>query len=365
MKCSITAALALAVAGLGASVAGLASQEAGRKPALGKDRYGDPLPEGTVARLGSARFWSDCGWVHAVSFASGGKRLVTFGRDRKVRVWDVANGKELRSFNGAGYLRFVPAPVLPVPISPDGKRVAFRGLDGGNLDDRIHVHDPDSGEEIADFKVGTLVYPFAFSPDGKALAAVAVDAPGVAAGAVVVYEIPGGKERAHLELAREGTAAVAFSPDGKTLAVAATEKGIALWDVEERKKTVRLPGHEAPQLDVAFSDDGKTLISAGRDQKVRTWDPSTGKETSAFDVGRTDRAFFSGGGRMVSVVGPDNSLVVWDVASGKKLRAWPGQPPQHGLAQADVFLSARFSPPGASWDRATYPSFSGTSNGLR
>ena len=58
----------------------------------------------------------------AVAFDSDGKRFVSGGADRLVKVWDV-QGKELNSFKGHR------AVVTAVAFAPDGKSVASGGAD--------------------------------------------------------------------------------------------------------------------------------------------------------------------------------------------------------------------------------------------
>src|SRR4051794_12428440 len=61
------------------------------------DRYGDPLPEGAVARLGSVRFHHP-GGIQSLAFAPDGKTLVTAGpcnQGRACILWETATGKEL------------------------------------------------------------------------------------------------------------------------------------------------------------------------------------------------------------------------------------------------------------------------------
>ena len=56
-----------------------------------------PLPDGAIARMGSTLLRHG----DAVSFAAytpDGKALVTAGRDKMVRLWDLATEREIRSF---------------------------------------------------------------------------------------------------------------------------------------------------------------------------------------------------------------------------------------------------------------------------
>src|SRR5688572_29342896 len=61
------------------------------------DTYGDPLPDGAIARLGTIRL-RHCETVSFVRFAPDGKRLFSRGRDNAICIWDVATGREIRRF---------------------------------------------------------------------------------------------------------------------------------------------------------------------------------------------------------------------------------------------------------------------------
>lgn len=58
----------------------------------GADRYGDPLPDGAVARLGTVRFRHEPEII-AMRFSNDGTAVQTVGYDRTVRSWDVKTGE--------------------------------------------------------------------------------------------------------------------------------------------------------------------------------------------------------------------------------------------------------------------------------
>src|SRR5262245_892153 len=73
------------------------AQAAGGKSAL-TDLYGDPLPPGALARLGTLRLRMKDG-AGAIALSPDGKAVAAAGHDA-VRLWDAATGKEVRRFEG-------------------------------------------------------------------------------------------------------------------------------------------------------------------------------------------------------------------------------------------------------------------------
>src|SRR5438876_8554252 len=68
-----------------------APPERGPMPHL-VDLYGDPLPEGAVARLGSVRLRHP--GLKDFAFLPDGKTAVTVGQDQMARWWDLKSGKQ-------------------------------------------------------------------------------------------------------------------------------------------------------------------------------------------------------------------------------------------------------------------------------
>jgi hypothetical protein len=100
----------------------VADARGAQPPPQGKNRadlYGDPLPEGVLVRLGTARLRHGNGM--SLAFAPDGKTILTSGTDRTIRYWDVASGRQLRE----QLLPDGPSAFAPV-LSPDGRLAAYQ-----------------------------------------------------------------------------------------------------------------------------------------------------------------------------------------------------------------------------------------------
>jgi WD40 repeat protein len=144
---------------------GLAALLSGASAAAGAPRtdfFGDPLPEGTLARLGTVRFRH--GYLSTgVAFSPDGKLLASNGAcGRGLCLWDAATGREVRRLeqsNPGGFLL-----VFSLTFSPDGKTLASAHGGIGRL------HDVASGRELWRVPSQKDVHSIAIAPDGRLLA---------------------------------------------------------------------------------------------------------------------------------------------------------------------------------------------------
>src|SRR5262249_42029692 len=144
--------------------------------------------------------------VSSAAFSQDGKQLASVGKT--VKVWDVASGKELRTFARE---EIRGAMLGKVAFSPDGKRLACSSvLPGASVSQNgtVKVWDLASGKEVFALK-GPTGY-FAFSPDGKRLASGSH-----MSGMVKVWELTHGQEVFTL---RGPTGPLAFSHDSTRVA---------------------------------------------------------------------------------------------------------------------------------------------------
>jgi RNA polymerase sigma factor (sigma-70 family) len=329
-----------------------------REKAERKDAFGDPLPSGALARLGTIRFRQTQN-VSDIAYSPDGKILAGVDTDM-VCLWDTATGKELRRLKG-GTLGHGLA------FSHDGKILATA------TGRTIFYWDPVTGKQLRQLSVpgpGGPIHSLVFSPDGKTLAGRTQDNTvrlSEAATGKVLHEWPGPPNVM--------PSSVSFSPDSRTLAIACqNENDIHLYDTTTGKEVHRLIGPPKGQYVqsaycVAFSPSGKTLVSSARDNILRFWNADTGKEIRqvkhasfsfapklAFspdgailatggenvdlreaatgkllrvcerdDDGHIESLIFSPDGKTVAAARSNSqALSLWDVASGKKHLVFAG-----------------------------------------
>ncbi len=346
------------------------------------DLYGDPLPPGAVARLGSLRLYHgqqvqhvtlspDGKWV--VSTAQDGNRLwgAATGRERPLRtelrqaavfatrdklvavakqnldvqLWDVLADKKVGALLPAAQVGQLPETLhlfspfgSPLALSPDGGALVIcnTGPGGGTV---LRFCDVAAGrveEPVAVKEGGVGAMRLVFSDDGKTLVLQCNDS------TVHVWDVAGRREKVASPAAPgDFGGAVALSPDGETLATAPfAGKRVRLWDtrtLKERPALLKQPNEFVGP--VGFSPDGKQLVVAySHGPTVRVWDLAARKEARRFR-GKSSQVFytaFSADGKYLAG-GDGEGVTFWDAATGKF---------RHDFGHTYMVDSVHFSPDG-------------------
>jgi RNA polymerase sigma factor (sigma-70 family) len=353
------------------------------------DRYGDPLPPGALARLGTVRWRNANNGRTSILFTRDGKGLITASRS-PAYLWEIPTGKLLRQF---GDLSRQPFEVAA--LSPDGRILAGGGKG-------LRLWDLATGKLLVEGKGerDEVIECLAFSPDGKKIASAGTTSPlrlwdaatgrpqWVESSAVkgrisalafdresktlaafdehglsLVDAATGKGESRRWNMKRDYPLHAAFAPDGRTLAVAfppiirpkKLDGIVCLVDVATLKEVRQLApekeggGGDAFQS-LAIAPSGKVLATTNGRGAVRLWDTDTGKELRRCQGGRiiASALAFSADGKMLA--GLDGGVVrMWETASGKEVSLSGGEGHRKGVS-AVAFTSDGRTLISRGWD---------------
>ncbi len=142
----------------------------------------------------------------------------------------------------------------------------------------------------------------------------------------------------------------AFSPDGKTLATGGWSNRLSFRDADSGQETRGVMvepdavqrGQGVTIDSLSYSPDGKILATTHHDGLIRFWDPASAKVTKLLR-GHEEPVWvvrFSRDGKWAVSGSVDNTVRVWDVASGMEVLTLAGQ---------DAWIhEVQFSPDGKS-----------------
>ncbi|MBI5197348.1 MAG: WD40 repeat domain-containing protein, partial [Nitrospirae bacterium] len=204
------------------------------------------------------------GEVLSLLFSPDGRHLAV-GGFRRVGVWDAATGE--RRWVREGH----QDDVLAMAFSPDGKNLAT----GSRGTDRtLRVWDRLSGEEVRSLKIDTAyadqTRTLTWSPDGKTLAYAGLD------GGIRLWEMETGRPIAMLREEGHLPVSLVYSPKGRFLTSGGSEGGILLWDSDAGKVVGRTRiGSDVRAM--TYNKDGKLLTVLGADGVLRRVDTTSGE----------------------------------------------------------------------------------------
>lgn len=345
------------------------------------DAFGDPLPEGAVARLGTTRYRTPPSINFATCLSPDGKLIAAPGDAGGIRLLDAADGKEVRRIEcSAIALAFSPdgsllsmdqqASIVRVwnattgeqvrqfavkpncrrafVFSGDGKVVGMRPDGIADVKALISLYDI-GGKEIGTFEpVHGPNVRFVLSGDGKRMASWGWANPTGRTEeevkrlnqTVQVWDVAAGKELRKIDVGGSVVFAADLSPDGKILAVTSLAGVLQLWDVTEGKLLRTFAGRPVGGSDMSltFAADGKTVYVANWDGSLQAWEVESGRRLSLPEGpgGRLCTLAAPAGGKAVACYQKGQSVTLWEPVSGKTL----GSPAGHAVGVAAVEFSA-------------------------
>ncbi|MDJ0696226.1 WD40 repeat domain-containing protein [Mastigocoleus sp. MO_188.B34] len=296
-------------------------------------------------------FSQSLGSIFSVAFSPDQKILATGGMDGQIRLWDIADGRQILAWQAHGdWIRCVA-------FSPDGNLIASCGNDRavkiwdsqtakclkifrGHTDwvwsvyfvwgKRLVVSaSSDRTAKIWSLDLGACVYTFqepdrevwsvAFSNDGKTLATGSADS-------VKLWNIWTNQCLKTFDENSKRIRTLAFSPDCKTLVGSSDNQSIKTWDVKtgECLQSVKTAPTGAIWA-VKFSPGGDTVISCGTDKiqlwNLESWEP----QITLHEPHHRIRSLAYSPDKKIIAVGSDDQLVrLWDTQTGEAIKTFQG-----------------------------------------
>jgi WD40 repeat protein len=329
-------ALTAVLLSLGMAACVTEAVRAQRTPA--RDRYGDPLPDGALARLGTLR-WRHGGVTGFVAFLPDGKSILSASDDQVFHLWDYPSGKKLRQF-GPGTRkpsRFTRRPLelsyatgLPVALSPDGQTLACSFERGELL-----LFDTATGEKLAALKPPGDVSKLQFSPDGRCLAFRDLQ------GWLSIWDWANRKEIVRRPINVQeiicDTSVLTYSPDGKLLATVLSDEDAGGDIVSTIKLLDPLTGKDVGAIKAATKDALVTALVISPDSKLLAYTTDADARTCLLDIATRNELrwiqnpqshsgpllFAPDGKSLFTLSWLGAELQEWEVRTGKKLRRFP------------------------------------------
>jgi WD40 repeat protein len=314
------------------------------------DRWLDPLPRSVAGPIltlpgakrvmqigndGVLRFF-DLGTLKALPTTEGfegnvfaypspdGRRLLTSSDDHSGERFDLfeADGKRLWSLRNSAYFYPVWRPDCSEIAFLGGTKIEFRDSTTSNAKRTIRA-----SKKKDDFMYGSYT-----ETGGKLIAVLNYGE------TIATYDTTSGKR---ISLAHaEPHSTVSLSPEGRTAVINASRKGIALFDLKEKRYSSTWIVPDTISADSwlpapIFSADGSYLLTWDLQTDENTMvqsvvailrDPVTLGRRSSFRLEHKEPFHYalSPDSLWLAISAIDGNLLLWDVALGKKLGEWKG-----------------------------------------
>lgn len=242
-------------------------------------------------------------------FSGDEHRIVSYAKDRTLKIWDASNAQELNSFApvAEGY------SVLDVALDADGA-VAFAAGD----DKAIRLFNVESGACVTEL-LGheDAVSAICVSFDGKRVLSGSWDQK------VRLWDVESGKTIKTFSGHEQDVVSVCMSMDGRYALSGGYDRTMILWDVESECILHAFSNLSAPVTNVSMSVNGRYLFSGCKGGSMELWDRETKRRLRTF-TGHSDGicAAISANGRSVVSGGASGTLKIWDIDWVYRFSGW-------------------------------------------
>ena len=212
------------------------------------------------------------GHVEAIVFSPDSKLLISVGRDKSIRFWDVENRVGLEDLTISDAFGSGNANKAAIAYSPISNQIAVIG--GNNANEAAHLTLRFWEVSTQDASTGSWTSVSKDPIDTWLLADQSLRSNWQAQGVDVPDAPEGFTGHTHY------IASMLYSPDGTKLITAAKDASLMVWDLQSKMPLHQFPGQwHYPRIN-DFAKD-KNILKATSDEKIiRYWDITKGKEVT-------------------------------------------------------------------------------------
>ncbi|MGD9093471.1 MAG: protein kinase, partial [Anaerolineales bacterium] len=250
-------------------------------------------------------FEGHTGEVNSVYLSHDCRYALSGSKDNTLRYWKIANGRCLRTFKGH------TDEVFSVCLSVDGRKA----LSGSN-DGTMKLWQVSNGRCIRTFKGHTQrVLAVSISADGQYSLSGSFDK------TLRLWETKTGRCLRIFEGHTGGVTSVCLSPDSRLALSGSADDTLRLWDVKTGHCLRVFKGHTGGVLSVSLSSDNLYALSSSFDFKIRFWETTAGRCLRTFEghpnvLGLVFSVSMSSDGRFAMSGGGDQTIRFWRMPYG-------------------------------------------------
>lgn len=227
------------------------------------------------------------------------------GHAHMVKVWDVAQEKEMGVFRDHG--------ALSAAFSPDGEKVVSTG--GVAMDVKVWFAKRVDAQTFK--RIHAAIGGISFSPDNSTLVSSSID------GTVGIWDVRTGQLTGGFRGHSKGLQS-AMSRDGSLIAWAGWDGALHLHDTTSRERIFIVQSHLQAVNSIAFEPNNRSVATASDDGTVKLWDTKgILVQTINAHSGGVFSTVFSPDGRLLAT-GSKDGVRVWELETGTELHHLQG-----------------------------------------
>ena len=250
------------------------------------------------------------------ALSSNADRAAIVGVDKRLRVWNLADGRLIHT------IELATADTDYTAISPGGRWIVT-----GDATGKVIVWNAETGTSQFQAQIPHTPSAAAFSSDGKILAIAPASDP------IQIFDIESGRKICETGVVTGGTAAIAFARNGASIAAADSDTVVRISDARTCRLIAENRDFLLEPLAIDFTPDGTQVVAAGADKVIAFIDATNGKlirklpkieqpvSWSSLRVS-PDGKLFATVSMTAENLNKPRPVAIWDLASGEKTSEW-------------------------------------------